>query len=50
MPSIPVVSAKDSPAKVVECLEHDGAVVVSGVIDRATRDAILRDSDSRTKA
>lgn len=43
MPSIPVVSAKDSPAKVIECLERDGAVVVSDVIDRATRDAVLRE-------
>jgi len=41
MPSIPVVSAKDSPAKVVGCLERDGAVVVSDVIDGATREAIL---------
>lgn len=43
MPSIPVVSANDSPAKVVGCLERDGAVVVSDVIDRATREAILRE-------
>src|ERR1700733_12368453 len=43
MPSIPVVSANDSSAKVVACLERDGAVVVSGVIDRAVRDSILRE-------
>ena len=43
MPSIPVVSAKDSPAKVVACLERDGAVVVSDVIDGATREAVLRE-------
>jgi ectoine hydroxylase-related dioxygenase (phytanoyl-CoA dioxygenase family) len=43
MPSIPVVSAKDSHAKVVGCLERDGAVVVSDVIDGATREAILRE-------
>jgi len=43
MPSIPVVAATDSPAKVVECLEHDGAVVVTGVIDRAVRDAVMRE-------
>jgi ectoine hydroxylase-related dioxygenase (phytanoyl-CoA dioxygenase family) len=43
MPSIPVVSANDSSAKVVACLERDGAVVVTGVIDRATRDAVLRE-------
>lgn len=43
MPSIPVVSAGDSPAKVVACLERDGAVVVSGVIDRGVRDSLLRE-------
>src|ERR1700731_4235777 len=43
MPSIPVVSANDSLSKVVACLERDGAVVVSGVTDRATRDALLRE-------
>ena len=43
MPSIPVVSASDSPARVVACLERDGAVVVSGVIDRGVRDSILRE-------
>ena len=43
MPSIPVVAATDSAAKVVACLERDGAVVVSGVTDRATRDAVLRE-------
>ncbi len=43
MPSIPVVSANDSRSKVVDCLQRDGAVVVSGVIDRAVRDAILRE-------
>ena len=37
MPSIPVVSANDSSSKVVECLERDGAVVVTGVIDRGVR-------------
>ena len=43
MPSIPVVSAGDSPAKVVACLERDGAVVVSGVFDRSVRDSLLRE-------
>ena len=43
MPSIPVVSAGDSPAKVVACLERDGAVVVSGVFDRGVRDSLLRE-------
>ena len=43
MPSIPVVAANDSPAKVVACLEHDGAVVITGVIDRGVRDSILRE-------
>jgi ectoine hydroxylase-related dioxygenase (phytanoyl-CoA dioxygenase family) len=43
MPSIPVVSANDSPSKVITCLQRDGAVVVSGVTDRAVRDAILRE-------
>ena len=43
MPSIPVVSAGDSTAKVVACLERDGAVVVSGVIDRGVRDSLLRE-------
>lgn len=43
MPSIPVVSVSDDRAKVVECLERDGAVVVSGVIDRAVRDSIVRE-------
>ncbi len=43
MPSIPVVSANDSPAKVVACLERDGAVVVTGVIDQTTRDALVRE-------
>src|ERR1700731_1200013 len=43
MPSIPVVSANDSLSKVVACLERDGAVVVSDVIDRSTRDAVLRE-------
>jgi len=43
MPSIPVVAANDSPAKVVACLERDGAVVVTGVIDRGVRDSILRE-------
>ena len=43
MPSIPVVAANDSPAKVVACLERDGAVVVTGVIDRGVRESILRE-------
>ncbi len=43
MPSIPLVSATDSTAKVVACLERDGAVVVTGVIDSAVRDSILRE-------
>jgi ectoine hydroxylase-related dioxygenase (phytanoyl-CoA dioxygenase family) len=41
MPSIPVVSANDSPSKVVACLERDGCAVVTGMIDRATREAIV---------
>jgi ectoine hydroxylase-related dioxygenase (phytanoyl-CoA dioxygenase family) len=41
MPSIPVVSANDSAAEVVACLERDGAVVVDGVLDRAARDALI---------
>ena len=43
MPSIPVVSASDSPAKAIACLERDGAVVVSGVTDRTTRAALIRE-------
>ena len=43
MPSIPVVAANDSPAKVVACLERDGVVVVTGVIDRGVRESILRE-------
>ncbi len=43
MPSIPAVSANDSPSKVVACLERDGAVVVADMIDRATRDAVMRE-------
>jgi len=43
MPSIPVVSAKDSPASVIECLERDGAVVVAGMADQSTREALVRE-------
>src|SRR5277367_3721986 len=43
MPSIPVVSAGDDRARVAECLERCGAVVVTGVIDQAVRDSILRE-------
>jgi len=43
MPSIPALSANESPAQVVACLERDGAVVVTGVIDRAARDAVVRE-------
>src|SRR5258708_10885988 len=43
MPSIPVVSANDSPSELVACLERDGAVVVTGMTDRAARDAVLRE-------
>src|SRR5271168_2363038 len=43
MPSIPVVSASDASSGAVECLERDGAVVVTGVIDQAARDSILRE-------
>ena len=43
MPSIPVVSAHDSPATAVACLERDGAVVVTDVVDSATRDALVRE-------
>src|SRR5258708_792175 len=43
MASIPVVSANDSSSEVVACLERDGAVVVTGVTDRASRDAVLRE-------
>jgi ectoine hydroxylase-related dioxygenase (phytanoyl-CoA dioxygenase family) len=43
MPSIPVLSANDSKSSVVECLESDGAVVITGVIDRGVRDSIVRE-------
>jgi ectoine hydroxylase-related dioxygenase (phytanoyl-CoA dioxygenase family) len=43
MPSIPVLYASDSHAEVVACLERDGAVVVTGVIDRAARDSLMRE-------
>ena len=43
MPSIPVVSANDSPLEVVASLEREGAVVVTGVTDRGVRDAVLRE-------
>jgi ectoine hydroxylase-related dioxygenase (phytanoyl-CoA dioxygenase family) len=43
MPSIPVLSANDSPSQVVACLERDGCAVVTGAIDGAARDAILRE-------
>ncbi len=43
MPSIPALSANESPAQVVACLERDGAVVVTGVIDSAARDAVVRE-------
>jgi ectoine hydroxylase-related dioxygenase (phytanoyl-CoA dioxygenase family) len=43
MPSIPVLSAYDSSASVVECLERDGAVVVTGMIARPVRDSIVRE-------
>jgi ectoine hydroxylase-related dioxygenase (phytanoyl-CoA dioxygenase family) len=43
MPSIPIVSARQPSTKVIECLERDGAVVVTDVIDRATRDALVRE-------
>ena len=43
MPSIPVVSAKDSPASVIACLERDGAVVVTGMTEPATREALVRE-------
>jgi len=43
MPSIPTLTANDSPSQVVACLERDGAVVVTGVIDRAAREAIVRE-------
>lgn len=43
MPSIPVISAKDSPANAIECLERDGAVVVTGMTDPSTREALIRE-------
>lgn len=43
MPSIPIVSAKQPSTEVIACLERDGAVVVTDVIDRATRDALVRE-------
>jgi ectoine hydroxylase-related dioxygenase (phytanoyl-CoA dioxygenase family) len=43
MASIPVLSSKDSPAALVSALEREGCVVVTGVTDEATRDAIGRE-------
>jgi ectoine hydroxylase-related dioxygenase (phytanoyl-CoA dioxygenase family) len=43
MPSIPIVSAQDSPANVIACLERDGAVVVTGMTDPSTREALVRE-------
>jgi ectoine hydroxylase-related dioxygenase (phytanoyl-CoA dioxygenase family) len=43
MPSIPIVSARQPSTEVIECLERDGAVVVTDVIDRTTRDALVRE-------
>ena len=44
MPSIPVVSANDSPLRWSRAFERDGAVLVSGVADRAACDAICANS------
>ena len=40
MASIPVISSTDPAAAMVEALERDGCVVVTGVTDQSTRDAI----------
>jgi ectoine hydroxylase-related dioxygenase (phytanoyl-CoA dioxygenase family) len=41
--SIPVLAANDSPARVVEALERDGCVVITGVTDAPTREAVARE-------
>jgi ectoine hydroxylase-related dioxygenase (phytanoyl-CoA dioxygenase family) len=43
MASIPVISSKDPPSAIVAALERDGCVVVTGVIDKSTRDAFARE-------
>ena len=43
MASIPIISSKERTTSIVEALERDGCVVVTGVTDQATRDAIARE-------
>lgn len=43
MASIPVVTSKDSSSALVAALKSAGCVVVTGVTDRSTRDAIARE-------
>ena len=43
MASIPVISSKDSTDSMVAALRDDGCVVITGVIDQPTRDAITRE-------
>src|SRR5579864_8865326 len=43
MASIPVISSKERTAEMIAALDRDGCVVVTGVTDQATRDAITRE-------